>query len=395
MSIKYGAPSTFQDLINLLKNKLTQQENVAEEFDSTKAYSSGDVVWHENALYEFDSNHAAGSWDPSEVTEKTITDLIGEGGGGSSVSPYTSNPAMDGTASAGSSNDYSRGDHVHPSDTNKVNKSGDTMTGALTVQGAITSTSEITDGGGNVLSDKFDATSYVDRYERYTITASSWSASPDANGYYTYSLTTSAYNTYKGVEMQNVGSADGVRATNAEKAAFNLVSDFYMANGTGVTDATLYAKTKPTTTFYIMLKGNYAARNAASSTKALDITTGCEITLSDGTSEYAFDGSTERTYERKSSLVTIPSTGWSSVVDANGYYTNTVTIPVINTRIQPKVSPIGSTINTRPTSSEGAAYNLVDDFICADGTSITSMTAYAKTKPTTTFYVLVTGDYFA
>lgn len=38
---------------------------------------------------------------------------------GSSVSPYTSNPAMDGTASAGSSNDYARGDHVHPSDTSK------------------------------------------------------------------------------------------------------------------------------------------------------------------------------------------------------------------------------------------------------------------------------------
>lgn len=36
------------------------------------------------------------------------------GGGGSSVSPYTSNPAALGSASPGSSDNYSRGDHVHP-----------------------------------------------------------------------------------------------------------------------------------------------------------------------------------------------------------------------------------------------------------------------------------------
>ena len=36
------------------------------------------------------------------------------GGGGSSPDPYTGNPAALGTASPGSSNNYSRGDHVHP-----------------------------------------------------------------------------------------------------------------------------------------------------------------------------------------------------------------------------------------------------------------------------------------
>ena len=44
------------------------------------------------------------------------------GGGGSSVSPYTSTPAMDGTASAGSSDNYSRGDHIHPTDTSRQAK---------------------------------------------------------------------------------------------------------------------------------------------------------------------------------------------------------------------------------------------------------------------------------
>ena len=35
------------------------------------------------------------------------------------LSPSTSNPAMDGTASAGSSSAYARGDHVHPTDTSR------------------------------------------------------------------------------------------------------------------------------------------------------------------------------------------------------------------------------------------------------------------------------------
>ena len=44
-------------------------------------------------------------------------------------------PQMDGVGSAGTGGNYSRGDHVHPSDSSKVNKSGDTITGDLTIQG--------------------------------------------------------------------------------------------------------------------------------------------------------------------------------------------------------------------------------------------------------------------
>ena len=35
-------------------------------------------------------------------------------------SAYTNNPAMDGTASAGSSSSYAKGDHVHPTDTTRA-----------------------------------------------------------------------------------------------------------------------------------------------------------------------------------------------------------------------------------------------------------------------------------
>ena len=45
----------------------------------------------------------------------------------------TTTPSMDGTASYGSGTDYARANHVHPSDTAKVSKSGDTMTGTLTI----------------------------------------------------------------------------------------------------------------------------------------------------------------------------------------------------------------------------------------------------------------------
>ena len=46
-------------------------------------------------------------------------DVISASGGGASIEPYTSNPNMDGQASAGSSAKYARGDHRHPTDTSR------------------------------------------------------------------------------------------------------------------------------------------------------------------------------------------------------------------------------------------------------------------------------------
>lgn len=51
-------------------------------------------------------------------SQVTIQNNIGSGGGsGGTVSPYTGSPAALGTASPGTSNDYARGDHVHPKPT--------------------------------------------------------------------------------------------------------------------------------------------------------------------------------------------------------------------------------------------------------------------------------------
>ena len=47
----------------------------------------------------------------------------------------TTVPKMDGTAAVGTEMAFARGDHVHPSDTSKVSKTGDTMSGALAMGG--------------------------------------------------------------------------------------------------------------------------------------------------------------------------------------------------------------------------------------------------------------------
>jgi len=84
----------------------------------------------------------------------TSTDIYAPSGG-SSISPYTSNPAMDGTASAGSSDNYSRGDHVHPTDTSRA--ASDHVHGSITNAGAITSDTSVASGDKLVIADNSDS----------------------------------------------------------------------------------------------------------------------------------------------------------------------------------------------------------------------------------------------
>lgn len=87
-------------------------------------------------------------------TESDLTGLqvngtkykVPSGGGGGGGTPYDSNPAMDGTASPGSSNDYARGDHVHPTDTTRQAK--------ITASGVL-----IGNGSGGVTAKTLDTTS--------------------------------------------------------------------------------------------------------------------------------------------------------------------------------------------------------------------------------------------
>lgn len=77
---------------------------------TVKAYAVGDIVRNENKLYRCTTAIPSGeSWNASHWTQ--IGSLAEE-----MPRAYTSNPAMDGTASPGSATSWARGDHVHPID---------------------------------------------------------------------------------------------------------------------------------------------------------------------------------------------------------------------------------------------------------------------------------------
>lgn len=114
----------------------------------------GDTVHIFNGTYNFEMESRIVGLEYDVLAEEYTSVTIGEqkttlneaiadigggtsssgGGGGASVDPSTTLPLMDGTASVGTEQTYARGDHVHPSDTAKVSKTGDTMTGILFVE---------------------------------------------------------------------------------------------------------------------------------------------------------------------------------------------------------------------------------------------------------------------
>lgn len=64
-----------------------------------------------------------------------LSNVFDVGGGGAALSDNS--PLMNGVASAGTATEASRADHVHPSDSTKLDTSGGTITGTLTVNGTL------------------------------------------------------------------------------------------------------------------------------------------------------------------------------------------------------------------------------------------------------------------
>lgn len=113
------------------------------EYASISSFpSSGDT----GKIYVAKDTNKTYRWSGSEYVEISASLALGEtsstayrGDRGKtaydfSQAPYTSNPAMNGTASAGSSNAWARGDHVHPKDTSKMDVSGGDFTGDIHTQ---------------------------------------------------------------------------------------------------------------------------------------------------------------------------------------------------------------------------------------------------------------------
>ena len=75
-NMKYDVLGTFVD-VSALENAIqAAYDMIADEFDATQAYSTGDIVVYQATLYKFNTDHAIGDWDSSEADEVTITSLI-------------------------------------------------------------------------------------------------------------------------------------------------------------------------------------------------------------------------------------------------------------------------------------------------------------------------------
>lgn len=115
----------------------------------------------------------------------------------------------------------------------------------------------VEDGKGNVLSEKLESSAFI-RIIR-TVTASNWSASPDANGFYTYTLNT--YQNFHNEPTPKVygsGANDTTLPTDAQAKAYEQI---IFPNGYvehySVNTFKFYAKRKPTTDFYVVIEGIY------------------------------------------------------------------------------------------------------------------------------------------
>lgn len=109
----------------------------------------GNVDNKSEATIKSDFTGSIASGNTGFVTGDAVNTAI-SGVSGQIPAAYTSNPAMDGTASPGSSSNWAKGDHVHPTDTSRM---------AASLKGAANGVAEL-DANGKVPSSQLPA--YVD-----------------------------------------------------------------------------------------------------------------------------------------------------------------------------------------------------------------------------------------
>lgn len=124
-----NADTTLQNNINAVDAKIVLATG-APLMDSSSATPGSST-----SMARADHVHPTDTSRASATDLATLTARVDSFTGSAIASDAT--PQMDGVGAAGTGGNYSRGDHVHPSDTSKVNKSGDTMTGDLRIDGAL------------------------------------------------------------------------------------------------------------------------------------------------------------------------------------------------------------------------------------------------------------------
>lgn len=152
------------------------------------------------------------------------------------------------------------GDDVYPSATDKTMfsliKRANLSTGTTLVLYAETvPTSDFYMYVEGEMKDASSSSGSIDKTS-YTVSSGNWSSSTDAEGYYSYSLTLStALKTSYSPNITISGSSGTEYPTSTQTAMFDLLG---RANLSTTTTLMLYAKTKPTDTFYINVQGEAA-----------------------------------------------------------------------------------------------------------------------------------------
>ncbi len=57
--------------------------NIADDYDDTETYDTGDYVFYQNAFYKCNDDSVTGTWDSSKWDITTVADELANGGGGS------------------------------------------------------------------------------------------------------------------------------------------------------------------------------------------------------------------------------------------------------------------------------------------------------------------------
>lgn len=128
----------FLNNVNLNKNEL--QNAVLQPLATAPQNPvEGQIYYNSTDKMAYQYKGATRGWEP--FGEANVIEAIKVNGSAQTVSnkevditvPVAgdSTPAMDGTGAAGSAATFSRSDHVHPSDTSKLDKAGGTMSGAI------------------------------------------------------------------------------------------------------------------------------------------------------------------------------------------------------------------------------------------------------------------------
>lgn len=95
-------------------------------------------------------------------------------------------------------------------------------------------------------------------------------------------------------------------------------------------------------------------------------------------------------------ILAVTATGWSNTIDADGFYTQDVSVLSsgvavnLNANKPLNIKISGSTLNTRPTDAQSAAYNMIDSNFYYPDDPVTDgsfLRFYTKTKPTIDFYI--------